>query len=49
MDNYEEVVGEFRGGHCNCSFWNFSRILPSKNQHGARLKEVVVQVGFELI
>jgi hypothetical protein len=47
--NYEEVVGECRGGHCNCSFWNFSKISPSNNQHGASLKEVVVQVGFKLV
>jgi hypothetical protein len=49
VDNYEEIVGECRGEHCNCSFWNFSRISPSNKQHGARLKKVIVQVGFELI
>jgi hypothetical protein len=43
VDEYEEVVGECRGGHCNCSFWKFSKISPSNNQHGASLKKVVVQ------
>jgi hypothetical protein len=49
VDEYEEVVGECRGGHCNCSFWNFSKISPSNNQHGASLKKVVVHVGFKLV
>jgi hypothetical protein len=49
VDNYEEVVGEYRCGHFNYSFWNFSRISPSNNQQGVRLKKVVVQVGFELV
>jgi hypothetical protein len=49
VDEYEVVVGECRGGHCNCSFWNFSKISPSNNEHGASLKKVVVQVGFKLV
>jgi hypothetical protein len=49
VDDYEEVIRECRGGHCNCSFWNFSKISPSNNQYGASLKKVLVQVGFKLI
>jgi hypothetical protein len=49
VDDYEEVVGECRGGHCNCCFWNFSKISPSNNQHEASLKKIVVQEGFKLV
>jgi hypothetical protein len=49
VDEYEEVVGECRGRHCNCSFWNFLKISPNNNQHRTSLKKVVVQVGFKLV
>jgi hypothetical protein len=49
VDDYEEVVGKCRCGHYNCSFWNFSKISPSNNQHEASLKKIVVQVGFKLV